>query len=64
MTTTNMYFGYLLVDPAAICATLPYGTPNGGDPASKFKILSGVYTNFATADAVTGSDLIFNGLDF
>lgn len=64
MTTTDMYFGYILEDPAAICATLPSGTPNGGEPASKFKILSGVYTNFATADAVTGPDLIFNGLDF
>lgn len=64
MTTTNMYFGYILQSPAAICATLPYGNPNGGEPAAKFKILAGVYTNFATADAVTGTDLIFNGLDF
>jgi len=30
--------------------------------ATKFKVLSGVYTNFATADAVTGANLIFNGL--
>jgi len=30
--------------------------------ATKFKVLSGIYADFATADAVTGANLIFNGL--
>ena len=41
-----------------------FGNNQSYNAATIFKILSGVYADFATADAVTGTDLIFNGLDF
>lgn len=60
---TPMYVGYTWAANAGVCNVISGLGQAPVLPATKFKVLTGTYADFATADAYTGPNLIYDGLN-